>query len=77
LLGPTDGQLFLELAVIIAASYGTAQVLRWLQQPPVVGQMVAGIILGPSVFGLLAIHWQTWLLPHATMPVLKLSLIHI
>jgi Kef-type K+ transport system membrane component KefB len=71
LLGPTDGQLFLELAVIIAASYGTAQVLRWLQQPPVVGQMVAGIILGPSVFGLLAIHWQTWLLPHATMPVLK------
>jgi Kef-type K+ transport system membrane component KefB len=71
LLGPTDGQLFFALAVIIAASYGAALALHWLQQPPVVGQMVAGIILGPSVFGILAFHWQSWLLPPDTMPVLK------
>ncbi|ESQ83792.1 potassium transporter [Asticcacaulis sp. AC466] len=45
---------FLQLAVIIA----TCRVVGWigqkfLGQPQVVGEMIAGVILGPSLFGLL------------------------
>lgn len=68
---PLDSQLFLELAAIIAVSFAAGQVVRWLQQPPVIGQMVAGIVLGPSLFGLVATHWQSVILPSTTMGILK------
>lgn len=47
-------RLFVQLGVIL----GAAAVLGWLftrfGQPAVVGEMMAGILLGPSLFGLLA-----------------------
>lgn len=42
---------FLELAAIIAACRVVGLVARRFGQPQVVGEMVAGVILGPSVFG--------------------------
>ncbi|MDX3386253.1 cation:proton antiporter [Streptomyces niveiscabiei] len=48
-------RLLLALAVVVAAArlVGSA-FAAWLRQPRVVGEMVSGILLGPSVLGLLA-----------------------
>ncbi|MBS0254034.1 MAG: cation:proton antiporter [Proteobacteria bacterium] len=46
---------FLEMAAIIAAARGVGWLARrWLGQPQVVGEMIAGVVLGPSVLGALA-----------------------
>jgi Kef-type K+ transport system membrane component KefB len=55
---------FLELFAIVAASRAVGWIAkRWLNQPQVVGEMIAGVILGPSLFGLLAPEWQAMLFP--------------
>jgi len=43
--------LLLQLVVIILAARGGGVVARWLRQPSVVGEIVAGLLLGPSAFG--------------------------
>ena len=45
------GQLLLALAVVIALARLLGRVARLIGQPPVVGEIVAGILLGPSLFG--------------------------
>ena len=40
---------FAQAAVIIAASQGVGRIARRLGQPQVVGEMIAGVMLGPSV----------------------------
>ncbi len=62
---------FLQMFVI----FGTCRavgwaVKRWLQQPQVVGEMIAGVILGPSLFGLLAPEAQAALFPPESKGVL-------
>jgi Kef-type K+ transport system membrane component KefB len=62
---------FLQLAVIIL----TCRVVGWLGQkflgqPQVVGEMIAGVILGPSLFGLLLPEIQGALFPKETKNVL-------
>ena len=47
-------RLFLQLFTIIAASGVVAWIFTRCGQPAVIGEMVAGILLGPSLFGLLA-----------------------
>jgi Kef-type K+ transport system membrane component KefB len=59
-------KLFLQLAVILAA----CRVCGWLGrrffgQTQVVSEIVAGVLLGPSLFGLLAPEAQAWLFPKA------------
>ncbi|MGH9869972.1 MAG: cation:proton antiporter [Candidatus Polarisedimenticolia bacterium] len=56
-------KLFLQLAVILASCYVVAIVGRWLGQTRVVSEMVAGVVLGPSLLGLLAPNLQEWLFP--------------
>jgi Kef-type K+ transport system membrane component KefB len=41
----------LQLAIIIASSQAVAWAFREVAQPHVVGQMVVGVALGPTVFG--------------------------
>ncbi|QIK78253.1 cation:proton antiporter [Sphingomonas piscis] len=62
---------FLQLAVIILA----CRVVGWigqkfLGQPQVVGEMIAGVVLGPSLFGLLAPDIQAAIFPKETKSVL-------
>ncbi|MES2925075.1 MAG: cation:proton antiporter [Verrucomicrobiota bacterium] len=47
-------RLFLQMLVIITASRIAGAIFTRLGQPAVVGEMAAGILLGPSLFGLLA-----------------------
>jgi Kef-type K+ transport system membrane component KefB len=43
--------LMAALVVIIVAALAVGRLFRSLQQPPVIGEMLAGILLGPSVLG--------------------------
>lgn len=62
---------FLQMAVIIATCrlVGWAA-QRWLGQPQVVGEMLAGVLLGPSLLGLLAPSVQQALFPAESKPIL-------
>jgi len=62
---------FLQLAVIIIACRGVGWLAkRYLGQPQVVGEMIAGVILGPSLLGLLAPDIQALLFPKDSKSVL-------
>lgn len=54
---------FLELAVILVACRLVGLAARRLGQPQVVGEMIAGVLLGPSLLGLLAPGVQHHLFP--------------
>ncbi|MFN3474409.1 MAG: cation:proton antiporter [Blastomonas sp.] len=62
---------FLQVALIIATCrlIGYA-VRRWLGQPQVVGEMMAGVVLGPSLFGYFLPDIQAALFPSETRDVL-------
>ncbi|MGW4942077.1 cation:proton antiporter [Actinoplanes sp. NPDC004185] len=47
------GQLLLGLAVIIVLARALGALARKVGQPPVVGEIIAGILIGPSIFGTL------------------------
>ena len=55
---------FLQMFVILAACrlFGWL-VRRWLRQPQVIGEMIAGVVLGPSLLGLVAPEVQAYLFP--------------
>jgi Kef-type K+ transport system membrane component KefB len=46
--------LFLQLSLLLIAARVFAELARMLKQPAVVGEILAGIILGPTIFGMLA-----------------------
>jgi hypothetical protein len=46
-------RLFLQLFVVTSVSYLVGWIFTRFEQPAVVGEMMAGVLLGPSVFGLL------------------------
>lgn len=59
-------QFFLQLAVILLACRVVGSVAARFGQPQVVGEMIAGVLLGPSLFGLLWPAGQAWLFPWDT-----------
>jgi Kef-type K+ transport system membrane component KefB len=56
-------QLFLQIAVILLACRAVGAVAARVGQPQVVAEMIAGVMLGPSLFGLVAPQAQAWLFP--------------
>jgi Kef-type K+ transport system membrane component KefB/nucleotide-binding universal stress UspA family protein len=64
--------LTIEIAVIIVASRLLGVVFRRLQQPQVIGEIVAGILLGPSFLGWVAPETAVSLFPPAVLPSLKM-----
>ncbi len=56
-------QLFLQLAVILVFCRAVGAVAARFGQPQVVAEMVAGVLLGPSLFGLVWPDAQHWLFP--------------
>ena len=56
-------QFFLQLAVILAFCRLVGAVAARCGQPQVVAEMIAGVMLGPSLFGLLWPEAQQWLFP--------------
>ncbi|WP_189421360.1 cation:proton antiporter [Cellvibrio zantedeschiae] len=71
----TNAQLsvhfFLQMLVILATCRGVGWLgKKFLNQPQVVGEMIAGVLLGPTLFGLLAPEWQKALFPKESISVL-------
>ncbi|MDE2511164.1 MAG: cation:proton antiporter, partial [Elusimicrobia bacterium] len=65
-----SAHFFLQLAVIIAVCRAASSLGRRALQPPVVCEMVAGVLLGPSLFGLLFPGGFAAVFPKETMPIL-------
>jgi len=63
-------QFFLQIAIILMACQAVGVVARRLGQPQVVAEMITGVILGPSLFGLLAPELSAHLFPAESMKVL-------
>lgn len=55
--------LLVQLSVILAFCRLLAEVARLLNQPGVIGEILAGILLGPTVLGSLAPDMFAWLFP--------------
>jgi Kef-type K+ transport system membrane component KefB len=61
---------FLQLAVILAVCRLIGWLGRRAGQPQVVGEMVAGFVMGPSVFGWIAPAVQTQLFPSESLTII-------
>jgi Kef-type K+ transport system membrane component KefB len=69
--GDYSVHFFLQLALIIIACRVVGKLgQKFLAQPQVVGEMIAGVILGPSLFGLLLPSAQAAVFPSPTKSVL-------
>lgn len=55
--------LLIQLGVMILAARLFGELARKFHQPMVVGEIIAGVILGPSILGMLLPEWQTLLFP--------------
>jgi Kef-type K+ transport system membrane component KefB len=65
------GILLLQIIVIIIAARLFGAVFRRIGQPPVMGEMIAGIALGPSVLGLIFPPAVAFLFPPSSMDTLS------
>ncbi len=61
---------FLQLAVILVTCRVVAWLVTFIGQPPVISEIVAGVILGPGVFGALAPGVHAALFPRPSMTIL-------
>ena len=61
---------FLQLAVILSVCRGVGWLAKWVGQPQVVAEMIAGVIMGPSLFGWFLPDLQAWLFPAASKGLL-------
>jgi Kef-type K+ transport system membrane component KefB len=62
--------VLLALVVVIVAARALGLLFRQIHQPPVVGEIIAGIMLGPSILGRLAPSAWHYLLPPSVAPFL-------
>jgi Kef-type K+ transport system membrane component KefB/nucleotide-binding universal stress UspA family protein len=63
--------VLVEVLIIIGLSRLVGLAFRSIKQPLVIGEIVAGIMLGPSLFGLVAPHLAITLFPPETIPFLN------
>ncbi|MER5439123.1 cation:proton antiporter [Streptomyces sp. NPDC002790] len=61
--------VLLAVPVVVLACQVGGRAVRLLGQPPVIGEVLAGILLGPSLLGWLAPTVQHHLLPPSVLPV--------
>jgi Kef-type K+ transport system membrane component KefB len=64
-------RLLLAIAVVVAACKAAGWLVRRLGQPPVIGEIAAGIVLGPSVLGAAWPAGAAALIPEAILPQLN------
>ena len=64
--------LLVQIVVILLAAGLVSRLFRRIGQPPVMGEMLAGIILGPSVLGFFFPHAMTFIFPSSSLETLRL-----
>jgi Kef-type K+ transport system membrane component KefB len=62
--------VFLQIAIILGACRLVGRLVRPLGQPQVVAEMITGVLLGPSLFGLLLPDFHARLFPKPTLTVI-------
>ncbi len=65
-------RLLLQMVVIVFVARLSGSIFRRAGQPAVIGEVLAGIALGPTLFGLIAPEWQQMLFAPAGLDVLAL-----
>jgi Kef-type K+ transport system membrane component KefB len=63
--------VLIEVLIVIGFSRLLGLGCRWIKQPLVIGEIIAGIMLDPSLFGLIAPDLATALFPATTIPFLN------
>lgn len=63
--------VLIEVLIVIGLSRLVGLAFRWINQPLVIGEIVAGIMLGPSLFGMVAPYAAATLFPPETVPLLN------
>jgi Kef-type K+ transport system membrane component KefB len=64
--------VLVALLVVIAASRGVGAIFRFFHQPSVIGELLAGILLGPSLLGKVAPAISASLFPSSVIPLLAI-----
>jgi Kef-type K+ transport system membrane component KefB len=67
----THSPLLLQLVLILGTARILSLVLRRLGQPPVIGEMAAGIVLGPMVLGAMFPAWHSRVFEPSSLPALE------
>lgn len=65
------GDMLAGLAMILAAAFVFARLAKRVRQPAVMGEIIAGLALGPSLLGLLPGNLTEELFPAGTRPILQ------
>ena len=66
--------VLLAMAAVILVGRALGRAFAAIRQPPVVGEVVAGILLGPSLLGRVAPAASAYILPGAAAPLLNFFL---
>lgn len=68
----TIGRLLLQIVVILSVARGVGWVFARLEQPTVIGEIVAGILLGPSLLGAVSPEFSSWIFPEESIVNIEL-----
>lgn len=64
---------FLQIGIMLSVALVCGQLMRKIHQPAVLGELIGGIFLGPTVLGLVAPELVTWLFPAEGIVALSLE----
>jgi Kef-type K+ transport system membrane component KefB len=67
----TTAHLLLTLAAVILLGRAIGWLFAFVGQPPVIGEVIAGMVLGPSLLGKIASGAPAWLLPEKAALALR------
>jgi Kef-type K+ transport system membrane component KefB len=62
--------VLVALAAVVVTGRILGRLFRWFGQPPVIGEVIAGILLGPSLLGRIAPSVAAYVLPPSVAPAL-------
>jgi Kef-type K+ transport system membrane component KefB len=64
--------LLLQMSIVLLVALACGRLARKLGQPRVIGEIIGGILIGPSVFGRFAPHFSAELFPQSSLAQLEL-----
>ena len=74
---PSEFILIVQILLLIAVGRGLGEIMQRIGQPSVVGELLAGLILGPSLFGWLWPAAQNAIFPAAPVIGRRPALAHL